>query len=41
MARSKAYEHIKSVTNKLTKKKKHAQANRIRRRALKKTKRVC
>ena len=41
MARNKAHDHIKSVKGKLTKKKKHAQANKIRRRARKKTKRVC
>ena len=41
MARNKAHDHIKSVTKKLTKKKKHAQANRIRRREKKKSKRVC
>ncbi len=41
MARNKAHDHIKSVTGKLTKKKKHAQANRIRRKTRQKSKRVC
>lgn len=41
MARTKAHDHIKSVKRKLTKKKKHAQANRIRRKARQKIKRVC
>lgn len=41
MARSKAHDQIKSVKNKLAKKKKHAQANRTRRRERSKRKRVC
>lgn len=41
MARNKALDHVKSVKGKLTKKKKHAQANRIRKKIRKKTKRVC
>ena len=40
MARSKKHNQIKTVKNKLTKKKKHAQANRIRRRERKKHKRI-
>ena len=41
MATNKTKKHIGSVKNKLAQKKKHAQANRIRRKDRKKSKRVC
>ena len=41
MVSNKEKKHIQKVKGKLSKKKKHAQANRIRRKYRKKTKRVC
>ncbi|MFC1755843.1 hypothetical protein ACFLZK_00410 [Patescibacteria group bacterium] len=41
MASNKDLKHINSVKGKLSKKKKHAQANRIRRKIRQKSKRVC